>query len=304
MVKKLSAIALASLMLTSVQTVAQDSSEVSLFEAPDSAWRVVDPENLMLIDTDYGRIGVELYPEIAPKHVEQIKTLTRRAFYDGIVFHRVISGFMNQTGDPTGTGTGSSDLPDLPAEFTFQRDPAKIPMEVIQDRVVNPSASPRRTLGAGFYKYLPIVSEPEAQAFWTKDGKVEASGIHCKGVTSMARATPPNSGNSQFFLMRTARGLSSEGLNTQYSIWGRAVMGVDIVDKIRVGVNGETEGFVPDKMKRVRIAADLDEGEAPQVKILKTQGTDYQRFLETQKKQDGTYKDICDIELPTQIQTP
>ena len=57
-------------------------------------------------------------------------------------------------------------------------------------------------------------------------------------------------------------------------------------------------------MKRVRIAADLESGEAPQIKVLKTQGADYQRFLATQLKLDGTYKDICDIELPTQIQTP
>ena len=303
MMKKLSMIALASLMLTS-QSVAQGSSETTLFEASESAWRVVDPENLMIIDTDYGRIGVELYPEIAPKHVEQIKTLTRAAFYDGIVFHRVINGFMNQTGDPTGTGTGDSGLPNIPAEFTFQRDPAQIPIEVIHERLVNPSGSPRRTLGVGFYKNLPIATEPAAQAFWTKTGTVEAIGLHCKGVTSMARAQSPNSGNSQFFLMRSPRGLSSEGLNGKYSIWGRAVMGVDIVDKIRVGVNGETVGFTPDKMKKVRIAADLDGGDAPQIKVLKTQGADYKRFLETQKNLDGTYKDICDIELPIQIKTP
>jgi peptidylprolyl isomerase len=57
-------------------------------------------------------------PDLAPKHVEQIKTLVKRGFYDGIVFHRVIEGFMAQTGDPTGTGTGGSDLPNIPAEFS------------------------------------------------------------------------------------------------------------------------------------------------------------------------------------------
>ncbi|MEP6341722.1 MAG: peptidylprolyl isomerase [Maricaulaceae bacterium] len=303
MMKKISMIALASLMLTS-QSVAQDSSEATLFEAPDSAWRVVDLENLMLIDTDYGRIGVELYPEISPKHVEQIKTLTRAAFYDGIVFHRVINGFMNQTGDPTGTGTGDSGLPNIPAEFSFQRDPTKIPVEVIHERLVNPHSSPRRRLGAGFYKNLPIATEPAAQAFWKKSGTVDSIGLHCKGVTSMARAGSPDSGNSQFFLMRSPRGSSSEGLNGQYSIWGRAVMGIDIVDKIRVGVNGETAGFTPDKMNKARIAADLDGSEVPQIKVLKTQGADYKRFLATQKKLDGTYKDICDIEIPIQIKTP
>ena len=63
-------------------------------------------------------VVIELLPEIAPKHVEQIKSLIVEKFYDGIIFHRVITGFMAQTGDPTGTGMGGSDLPDIRAEFT------------------------------------------------------------------------------------------------------------------------------------------------------------------------------------------
>lgn len=65
-----------------------------------------------------GTVVIELLPDVAPKHVERIKTLASEGFYDGIVFHRVISGFMAQTGDPTGTGTGGSQYPDLPAEFS------------------------------------------------------------------------------------------------------------------------------------------------------------------------------------------
>jgi peptidylprolyl isomerase len=70
------------------------------------------------MDLDGGRVVIELTPELAPQHVERIKELTRSGFYDGVVFHRVIDGFMAQTGDPTGTGRGGSDLPDLPAEFS------------------------------------------------------------------------------------------------------------------------------------------------------------------------------------------
>jgi len=65
-----------------------------------------------------GDVTLELRPDLAPKHVERLSTLAKDGFYDGIVFHRVIDGFMAQTGDPTGTGMGGSDLPDLPAEFT------------------------------------------------------------------------------------------------------------------------------------------------------------------------------------------
>lgn len=79
-----------------------------------------DPENTLFLDVDYGRVVIKLRPDLAPKHVAQIKKLTREGFYDGIVFHRVIDGFMAQTGDPTGTGMGGSDEPDIAAEFTSE----------------------------------------------------------------------------------------------------------------------------------------------------------------------------------------
>ena len=77
-----------------------------------------DPQNTLVIELKTGRVLIKLRPDLAPKHVERVKTLTRQGFYDGIKFHRVIEGFMAQTGDPTGTGSGGSKLPDLPAEFT------------------------------------------------------------------------------------------------------------------------------------------------------------------------------------------
>lgn len=79
--------------------------------------RAATLENTIYLDLKDGRVVIELWPDVAPKHVERIKVLARQKFYDGVVFHRVIDGFMAQTGDPTGTGMGGSDLPDLPAEF-------------------------------------------------------------------------------------------------------------------------------------------------------------------------------------------
>jgi cyclophilin family peptidyl-prolyl cis-trans isomerase len=78
----------------------------------------LDPENTILLDIPAGRVTIQLLPDVAPKHVERIKTLARQGFYDNTPFHRVIEGFMAQGGDPTGTGTGGSPLPNLPAEFT------------------------------------------------------------------------------------------------------------------------------------------------------------------------------------------
>ena len=79
-----------------------------------------DPENTLILETTKGRVVIELRPDLAPGHVERIKTLAREGFYDGVVFHRVIEGFMAQTGDPTGTGSGGSKYPDLKAEFNAE----------------------------------------------------------------------------------------------------------------------------------------------------------------------------------------
>jgi cyclophilin family peptidyl-prolyl cis-trans isomerase len=76
-----------------------------------------DPENTIIIDTTKGEVVIELLPDVAPNHVARIKELAREGFYDGVVFHRVIDGFMAQGGDPTGTGTGGSSKPNLKAEF-------------------------------------------------------------------------------------------------------------------------------------------------------------------------------------------
>ena len=77
-----------------------------------------DPENLLVFTIPHGDVRIELLPELAPRHVERIKLLTREGFYDNTPFHRVIEGFMAQGGDPTGTGTGGSRHPNLPAEFS------------------------------------------------------------------------------------------------------------------------------------------------------------------------------------------
>jgi peptidylprolyl isomerase len=81
----------------------------------------LDPENTVYLDLKDGRVVIQLLPDIAPKHVERVKALCRKGFYDNTVFHRVIDGFMAQGGDPTGTGTGGSDMGNVPAEFTRSR---------------------------------------------------------------------------------------------------------------------------------------------------------------------------------------
>ena len=156
-----------------------------------------DAQNTLILVTKHGKVVIRLRPDLAPKHVAQIKALVKRKFYDGVVFHRVIPGFMAQTGDPTGTGSGGSDLPNIPAEFS---------------------------------------SEPFK-----------------RGTLGMARASDPNSANSQFFICFA----DAPFLDGQYTVFGEVVSGMDVVDKIKAGTQ-ENNGAVdnPDKIVTLRLASD------------------------------------------------
>lgn len=262
---------------------------------PDEAWRTVDPENLLIIDTKYGDIGIELYPEIAPNHVAQIKALAREKFYNNVIFHRVIDGFMNQTGDGTnGDGTGDSELPNIKAEFTFRRG-ADMPFTLVTAKKIGEAE-----IGIGFYKSLPIASRPSSDSVNSKenDNKVAAFGLHCKGVTSMARTNDPNSANSQFFLMRA----KAEHLDTQYSIWGNTVMGYDLLEKPVVGTIGQVPGWIPDRMNKVEVASDMTDEDRPKVQVLRTDHPAFTHWLKKQKKPDGSFPDVCDLAIPTRVQ--
>lgn len=104
----------------------------------NSAQSAMTTDNVLLINLPYGQVAIELLPQVAPQHVERIKTLAKEGFYDGIVFHRVIDGFMAQTGDPTGTGMGGSKLPDLKAEFSNE---PHIRGAVSMARAANPNSA-------------------------------------------------------------------------------------------------------------------------------------------------------------------
>ena len=154
------------------------AASLAVAQAPAPSAQAVrtSPEDTIVLDLKDGRVTIRLRPDLAPKHVAQIKALTKRGFYNGIVFHRVIPGFMAQTGDPTGAGTGGSDLPNLPSEFTVE--PFK------------------------------------------------------RGTLGMARASDPNSANSQFFIM------FGDGafLNGQYTVFGEVVW---VQREVRQEVLGE-----------------------------------------------------------------
>jgi peptidylprolyl isomerase len=160
----------------------------------------LDKQNAIVIDTTKGRIVIKLRTDIAPKHAERIKQLARDGFYNNVPFHRVMDGFMAQTGDGQNfNGTGGSKYPNLKAEFS------NVPFK--------------------------------------------------RGVVGMARASSPDSANSQFFICFA----DASFLNGKYTVVGDVVSGMDVVDKLKKAPPGSQSGTVtdPDKMVKVQVASDI-----------------------------------------------
>ena len=287
----------AALVLGAMPASAQDAGGTPPPPPPPTAattvaaneWRTVPAENLMVIETTKGRILVELAPEVAPLHVERMKLLARRGFFDGLVWHRVIDWFMAQTGDPLGTGEGQSPYPDLKAEFTFRREPT---------RAFTPVAAP---MGAqlGFLNSLPMQTQPDAAFAQTADGKTHGWGLYCPGVAGMARDEGNDTANSQFFLMRQAY----PGLDKRYTIWGVTVSGLDVVRALQVGdgENGMMTAATPDRMSRVRIAADIPEAERPVARVLDTTSPRFAALVEQTRAARGADFSVCDVTLPVEV---
>jgi peptidylprolyl isomerase len=139
----------------------------------------LQPENTWVLDlSDGGRVMIQLRPDQAPNHVQRIKTLTRAGFYNGVSFHRVIEGFMAQGGDPTATGTGSSDLPDLAAEFNN--------LPHLRGAVAMARAQERDSANSQFY--IMFVPRMSMDREYTVFGRVVAGMEH---VDAIQRGAPP-----------------------------------------------------------------------------------------------------------------
>ena len=157
---------------------------------------MADGDRLTLSLSSGGDVVIRLRPDLAPGHVERLTTLANEGFYDGVVFHRVIPGFMAQGGDPTGTGTSGSDKPNLKAEFS--REPHV------------------RGTGGSDLPDLPAEFSGEP---------------HVRGTCSMARTSDPDSANSQFFICFD----DARFLDGQYTVWGQVESGMEYVDALPVG---------------------------------------------------------------------
>ncbi len=250
----------------------------------ETDWRTPDPQTILIIDTNRGRVVVELVPQVAPDHVARIVALARKGTYNKRTFFRVIDRFMAQTGDPLNTGEGQTDLPNLKAEFNFRRD---------QATPFTPVSAPQG-LEEGLIASLPIVSQDISYRTMTSDGKVAAWGTYCPGVVGMARDENPDSANSQFFMMRQAY----PSLDKRYTAFGRVVSGLEAVRAIKAG---EPVAAPQDMMTQVRVLADIPVAERPTVRLIDTGGSWFKAHLAAVRNNKGADFSVCDLDLPVQI---
>ncbi|MEM6913960.1 MAG: peptidylprolyl isomerase [Pseudomonadota bacterium] len=266
---------------------APDVVQGILDDASKDEWRTVDPDNVLVLDLPSGELLVEMRPDLAPRHIERITTLVRQGFYDGLLFHRVIDGFMAQGGDPLGDGTGGSDLPDLPAEFVHF-------VSAFED--VDYLGRGPRSPRLGFIGSVPVASQSPSLTSFLNTDDVMMWPMHCPGVMSMARSGDPNSANSQYFIMI---GDSRDALDQRYTAWGKVLTGERNVRRINRGEPPDR----PTPMLRLRLMPDLPLMEQREVEVLKTDSESFKAWLRATGgiTDDGFFPDICSINVPVRI---
>lgn len=266
-----------------LRTVTIAAAALGLMGAAPADWRPIDPENTLVVETTKGRVIVELRPEFAPQGVARIKQLARDGVYDGLQFHRVIDGFVAQTGNPDNRDGGTSAYPDLPPEFSFRIAPeaAVIVVERSDAREGLAGATPFQAVSAG---------EQARQA----DGRLRGWGAYCPGVVGMGRQADPATANSEIFFMRAP----ARRLDHEYTVVGRVLTGLEAIRTVAAGEPPK----VPDLMLKVRVAADLPEAERPRLEVMDAGGPAFQARLAALKAEKGAAFTICDVDPPTRMQ--
>ena len=249
-----------------------------------SDFRTPDPQDILVIDTNKGRILVELVPLAAPAHVVRVRELARQGLYNGRSFFRVIDQFMAQTGDPKDDGTGGSELPDLAAEFTFRRG-ADTPFVQVADQAV---------AEIGFIGSLPVMTQSSQLMPMTADGRISGWALYCPGVAGMARGGSPDSANSQFFLMRQAY----PSLEKRYTAFGRVIAGLDVVRAIKTG---EPVDPPQDVMTRVQVLADMPAASRPKVRVIDPRSPWFAAEVARVRASRGADFTACAISIPSEV---
>lgn len=241
-------------------------------------WRGLDAANTIVIETSKGRIVMEWRPDVSPHAVERIKLLTRERLYDGLLFHRVIDGYIAQTGNPNNKDSGSSH-PDLPAELTFPLQSGAVYTTVVEasDHI------------AGFIGATPFEAELPALAA-KRNRPPRAWGLYCAGAVGMGHWQDVNTANSEIFFTREP----ARRLERMYTRVATVVSGLDVVRALTVG----EPPAAPDRMIRARVLEDMPESERPKLRVMDTTSAAFGKIVARVRAEKGANFSVCDITVP------
>ena len=243
---------------------------------PPGPWRTPDPADLLVIDTNRGRIVVEMEPRVALRAVERVSFLARRGTYDGLLLHRVIDKFVAQTGNPNNRDGGGTELPDLKPEFWVP----KTTVGLVTWLRSNHDGS------EGIIGSLPVARGADpAMPAWIPQ---------CGAIAGMGRQANPDTANSELYFTR----MSVRGLDHDYTVFGRVLIGQNIVETLAVG----EPPAKPDKMLRVRAAADLPVADRPRIEVMDVGAPQYARWAAARRRTLGSQLSICDLMPPVRPQ--
>ena len=286
--KPIRAAALSLLLLSTSAWPAEETANV---------WREVDPQNLVLLETKYGDVAIEVAPEFAPRHSERLRALVRAHFYDGLSFYRVIDGFVAQGG----IGEGTASTRDHPVEAkALQRWPA-LKAEFDRISAAQPVFTPLgnadpMAVEVGFEDGFAVARSLDEKREWL---------IHCPGTFAFARDNDPDTASTEFYIVI---GQAPRRLDRDLTAFGRVLSGMQFLQKLERGDPEKDSGVIGDASKRdpiirMRIAADLLPSERPRFQVMRTETAAFTDTLEQRRHPTSAFYfrkpppvlDICGV---------
>ncbi len=237
-------------------------------------FRTVDPNNLVLIDTKYGEVAVELAPQFAPKHVERLRALIHAHFYDGRSFYRVVDGFVAQGGAGEGTAsTGGAKK----GELTKQWPPLKAEFDAPIAGTFTPLGSPDLFAPeVGHIDGFPVARDKKDGRMWL---------IHCPGTFAFARDNGPDTASTEFYIVI---GEAPRRLDRDLTAFGRVITGMQFLQNLQRGDPDVDNGVIhkpttPDQIVRMRLAVDLPLKDRPSFDVTRTDTPAFEKVKEERR---------------------
>jgi len=263
-----------------------------LAAAEDLVWREVNPDNLVFMELQEGRVAIELNPLFAPETVRQFRKLMQEHFYDGLGFYRVIDGFVAQGGDGSDLGELSL-VPLIKAEFEVELPGDTEFTQVQKNDLFAPET--------GFIEGFAVARDASAETAWL---------THCPGVVAMARNDSAGSSRTDFYIVI---GQAPRYLDRNMNVFGRVIDGMDVVQKIRRG-SPDNDGIIVNdaassRIRSMTLASDIPKEDRPTGLVPDTNSKEFKKLLKGRR--DRTQKffhnkppevlDVCQVPMSGRV---